>query len=126
MLALPDTTVLMDHLRGRPAVGRFAGCAIGAMRRVRRRSVSKRCTAASSLGKSNRRASSSTASGRIRWDLRKAGGGQRSFAARGRTLAQADCLIAAAAHLAFAVLIPGNPKDFPMEELRVEHRPVGE
>ncbi len=32
----------------------------------------------------------------------------------------------AVAHSAFAVSVTGNPKDFPMEEVRVEHWPVGE
>ena len=57
---------------------------------------------------------------------RIAGEWRRRFAARGRTLAQADCLIAAAAHSAGAVLVTGHPKDFPMEEIRIEHWPVGE
>jgi hypothetical protein len=36
------------------------------------------------------------------------------------TLAQADCLVAAAAVGVGAVLATGNPKDFPMEDLDVE------
>ncbi|HEX7289649.1 MAG TPA: PIN domain-containing protein [Conexibacter sp.] len=51
---------------------------------------------------------------------------RRQFAERGVTLSQADCLIAAAALGVGARLITGNPKDFPMTELTVEHWPVGE
>ena len=47
------------------------------------------------------------------------------FAARGITVGQADCLIAAAAVGAGARLATGNPRDFPMEGLEVEHWPVG-
>jgi predicted nucleic acid-binding protein len=56
----------------------------------------------------------------------QAGDWRREFARRGRTLAQADCLIAAAALSLGARLATGNPKDFPMRELTVEHWPVGE
>ncbi|GAC1414088.1 MAG: hypothetical protein NVSMB57_09650 [Actinomycetota bacterium] len=44
---------------------------------------------------------------------------------RGITLAQADCLIAATALNAGASLATGNPKDFPMPDVRVDHWPVG-
>jgi predicted nucleic acid-binding protein len=57
---------------------------------------------------------------------RLAGFWRRSFARRGRTLAQSDCLIAAAAVGIGARLATGNPKDFPMKGLVVEHWPVGE
>jgi predicted nucleic acid-binding protein len=57
---------------------------------------------------------------------RLAGFWRRSFARRGRTLAQSDCLIAAAAAGIDARLATGNPKDFPMKGLSVEHWPVGE
>jgi predicted nucleic acid-binding protein len=57
---------------------------------------------------------------------RRAGEWRRHFARRGRTLAQADCLVAAAAHAVGGRLATGNPKDFPMRELVVEHWPVGE
>lgn len=42
------------------------------------------------------------------------------------TLAQADALIAAAAFGIGARLATGNPKDFPMKELQIEHWPAGE
>ena len=44
----------------------------------------------------------------------------------GITLAQADCLIAAAAVSIGVPLATGNPKHFPMSELSVEHWLVGE
>ena len=54
-----------------------------------------------------------------------AGSWRRQFEARGITLAQGDCLIAAAAIGAGARVATGNPRDFPMPELEVEHWPVG-
>ncbi len=53
-----------------------------------------------------------------------AGSWRRDFAAQGVTLSQADCLVAAAAFSAGARLATGNPKDFPMPGLEVEHWPV--
>ena len=55
----------------------------------------------------------------------QAGEWRREFARRGRTLAQADCLVAAAALSVGGRLATGNPKDFPMRELTLEHWPVG-
>ena len=55
----------------------------------------------------------------------RAGRWRAEFAARGVTLSQADCLIAAAALGVGARLATGNPRDFPMTELEVEHWPVG-
>lgn len=55
----------------------------------------------------------------------QAGEWRRRFAQHGVTLWQADCLVAACAYAAGATLVTGNPKDFPMEELTVEHWPVG-
>lgn len=54
-----------------------------------------------------------------------AGDWRREFASRGVTLWQADCLIAAAAHVHSGALVTGNPKDFPMQEITIEHWPVG-
>ncbi len=54
-----------------------------------------------------------------------AGNWRRDFASRGVTLSQSDCLIAAAAVSAGASLATGNPKDFPMPGLEVEHWPTG-
>lgn len=54
-----------------------------------------------------------------------AGTWRRDYAEAGTTLHQADCLIAAAALGIDASLATGNPDDFPMPELTVEHWPVG-
>ena len=55
----------------------------------------------------------------------QAGEWRREFAAAGRTLSQADCLVAAAAHGVGGRLATGNPGDFPMDKVAVEHWPVG-
>jgi len=55
---------------------------------------------------------------------RRAGEWRRTYASRGRILAQADCLIAAAATTIGGRLATGNPRDFPMPELVVEHWPA--
>jgi predicted nucleic acid-binding protein len=55
----------------------------------------------------------------------RAGDWRRDHALMGMTLAQADCLIAAAAVSLGVPLATGNPKDFPMRELEVQHWPVG-
>jgi predicted nucleic acid-binding protein len=54
-------------------------------------------------------------------EARLAGAWRSAFAERGRTLSQADTLIAACAHHKGATLATANVKDFPMPELRVEH-----
>jgi predicted nucleic acid-binding protein len=127
---LLDTTVLIDLLRGRPgalsrlAALRMAGdsphaCAVNVEEIVR-----------------GLREPEHAAAHRLFGGLRivplgakegwRAGDWRRKFAAHGRTLAQADCLIAAAALSLGGRLSTGNPKDFPMPELAVEHWPVGE
>ncbi len=55
----------------------------------------------------------------------QAGAWRHDFAARGVTLSQADCVVAAAALSAGARVCTGNPKDLPMTEINVEHWPVG-
>jgi predicted nucleic acid-binding protein len=57
---------------------------------------------------------------------RQAGAWRRAYAGRGKTLSQSDCLVAAAARTLGGRLATGNPRDFPMSELAVEHWPVGE
>jgi tRNA(fMet)-specific endonuclease VapC len=49
----------------------------------------------------------------------QAGEWRFSFARRGTPLATTDCLIAATAHGNQAIVVTGNVKDFPMEEVRV-------
>ena len=55
-----------------------------------------------------------------------AGQWRRAHASRGQTLAQADCLVGAAALSAGGRLATGNPRDSPMKQLSVEHWPAGE
>jgi predicted nucleic acid-binding protein len=55
----------------------------------------------------------------------RAGEWRGEQARRGRTLTQADCLVAAAALSVGARLATGNPRDFPMRELEVDHWPAG-
>jgi hypothetical protein len=55
----------------------------------------------------------------------QAGEWRRRFAARGTTLAQADCLVGAAALAVGGRVATGNPRHFPMRELTVEHWPTG-
>jgi predicted nucleic acid-binding protein len=56
----------------------------------------------------------------------RAGEWRQELSRRGRTVSQADCLVAAAAVAIDARLATGNPADFPMPDLTVEHWPVGE
>ena len=123
-----DSTVLIDFLRGRPAVGRLA---------VLRGSGDVPATTAVNVEevvRGLRPRELSAAEGLFRglvvlpvdvsaaWT---AGTWRRDFAARGVTLFQADCLVAATALVNRATLVTGNPKDFPMAELTVDHWPVG-
>ena len=55
----------------------------------------------------------------------RAGTWRRSFASKGVTLHQADCLIAAAADGIGAALATANVDDFPMNEIEVQHWPAG-
>jgi predicted nucleic acid-binding protein len=125
---LLDTTVLIDALRGRAAAERLRAlrgegpppyiCAVNVEEIWR-----------------GVRPGEEEAVERLRGALRvaplrgeegeRAGRWRAQFAAKGTTLAQADCLIAAAAFGVGARLATGNPKDFPMAELSVEHWPVG-
>jgi predicted nucleic acid-binding protein len=125
---LLDTTVLIDALRGRDAARMLRGlhgqgsapyvCAINVEEVWR-----------------GTRAGEEEAVGRLLGALRiaplgraegeRAGRWRSEFASRGVTLGQADCLIAAAARGVGARLATGNPRDFPMAEIEVEHWPVG-
>jgi predicted nucleic acid-binding protein len=127
---LLDTTVLIDLLRGRPGATtrlralRAAGdqpyaCAINVeevVRGLRAREVE----AARSLLTGLRTVELGYAEG---W---RAGEWRRDFAVLGSTLTQADCLVAAAATSIGGRIATGNPKDFPMAGLVVEHWPTGE
>ena len=126
---LLDTTVLIDVLRGRAAGGRLLDL---------RRAGDVPCVCAVNVEEVFRglRSGEEADADRLLRALRmvplgldegrKAGEWRRSFAARGQTLSQADCLVAAAAYSAAARLATGNPKDFPMTDVLVEHWAVGE
>lgn len=130
MGVLLDTTVLIDLLRGRPGtVERLA---------VLHRRGAVPYTTPINVEEVHRglRQTESHAAMRLFDGLRitqigrsegaRAGEWRRDHAETGVTLAQADCLIAAAAVSIGVVLATGNPKHFPMRELSVEHWPVGE
>jgi predicted nucleic acid-binding protein len=125
---LLDTTVIIDLLRGRPGALRRLNalrgsgdsphvCAINVEETVRGLVPSERETARA-LFRGLRVIPLTEVEG---W---RAGEWRRTYASRGRTLAQADCLIAAAAVTIGARLATGNPRDFPMTEVVVEHWPA--
>ena len=126
---LLDTTVVIDLLRGRSeAVRRLRGL---------RDAGDTPCVCAVNVEETVRglRPAESEPAGRLFRGLhvvplgepegRQAGEWRRENAARGLTLAQADCLVAAAALSVGGRLATGNVKDFPMPELAVEHWPAG-
>lgn len=103
MLVLLDTTVLIDYLRGRPAVGRVNAlldrshplCTTPVnFEEVVRGLWSSEASAADNLFDGLRVVPIGRAEGH------RAGEWRRWFAARGATLSQADCLVAAAARRA--------------------------
>lgn len=127
---LLDTTVLIDLLRGRPGAAtrlralRVAGdlpyaCAVNVEEVVRGLRAAE-AEGARSLFAGLRIVDLGGVEG---W---RAGEWRRDFAASGSTLTQADCLVAAAAASIGGRLATGNPKDFPMPALAVEHWPAGE
>jgi predicted nucleic acid-binding protein len=125
---LLDTTVLIDALRGREAAERLRRlrgegappyvCAIN-VEEVWRGTKPGEEEAVGRLLGALRIAPLGSAEGE------RAGRWRSDYAARGLTLSQVDCLIAAAAVSVGARLATGNPRDFPMGELEVEHWPVG-
>ena len=129
MRVLLDTTVLIDYLRGKPAVERVNALLAGG---------DTVCTSPINVEEIIRgvRAGETVAVEQLfdglqvvsigRAEGRQAGEWRRRFAADGTTLSQADCLIAAAALAVDAVLATGNPRHFPMSGIEVEHWPVGE
>jgi predicted nucleic acid-binding protein len=123
-----DSTVLIDFLRGRPAAGRVM--ALRASGDVPATTAINIEEIVRGLRASETEAARQLFSGLIVLpiDIRaawQAGAWRRTFAARGVTLYQSDCLVAAAAWINRGALATGNPKDFPMRELKVEHWPVG-
>jgi predicted nucleic acid-binding protein len=127
-LYLLDSTVLIDYLRGRPAVERVA--ALRETGDVPATTAVNMDEIVRGLQAGEEPAARSLFAGlavlplgrRVGW---QAGEWRRAFAARGITLYQADCLVAGAAWAHKAVLVTGNPKDFPMNDVTVEHWPVG-
>lgn len=129
MLQVLDTTVLIDHLRGRPAAERVLA--------LQGRGITAATTAINveeivrGLRPPEKQEAQELFDGLVVLPVTAdaawlAGDWRREHAARGTTLWQADCLIAAVSVLAGAPLATGNPKDFPMDELDVLHWPVGE
>jgi predicted nucleic acid-binding protein len=128
MLQVLDSTVLIDFLRGRPAVGRVL--ALRASGDVPATTAINVEEIVRGLRHAETQAAQRLFSGlivlpvdaRAAW---QAGTWRRTFAARGVTLYQSDCLVAATAWVNDGALATGNPKDFPMRQLKVEHWPVG-
>jgi predicted nucleic acid-binding protein len=127
MLVLLDTTVLIDHLCGRPAVARVD--------RLLRDGATVATTAINveevvrGMRNTERGVVDDLLAGLVVVPIgeaaaRQAGAWRAEYASRGTTLHQADCLIAAAAEVHGGRLCTGNPEDFPM--ISVEHWPVGE
>jgi predicted nucleic acid-binding protein len=126
---LLDTTVLIDVLRGRGAGRRLLGLRSSGdvpfvscinVEEIWRGLRPGEEADAARLVEGLRLAELGRAEGRL------AGQWRREAAARGVTLSQADCLIAAAAVGVGARLATGNPRHFPMEEVEVEHWPAGD
>ena len=128
MLCVLDSTVLIDFLRGRPAVGRV---------RALRHAGDVPATTAINVEEIVRglRPSETKYSPAVQRASCITGGFQRClasgnvaahFRSSGVRLYQADCLVAAAAMVNDATLAAGNPKDFPMREVKIEHWPVGQ
>jgi predicted nucleic acid-binding protein len=129
MRVLLDSTVLIDALRGLPAQQRIEALELS-------RDIP--CTTAVNVEEVVRglRAEEIDSARRLFRGLEilpldveegwQAGEWRQAYGTRGMTLWQADCLIAAAARFSNAKVATGNPKDFPMEEVVVEHWPVGE
>ena len=126
---LLDTTVLIDLLRGRPETAarvrslhahgdHLYTCAVN-VEELTRGLRPREAPAADALVRALFIAPLRDVEGTL------AGTWRRDFAARGRTLSQADCLIAAAAVAVGARLATGNPKDFPMRGPPVENWPSG-
>jgi predicted nucleic acid-binding protein len=125
---LLDTTVLIDALRECPAAQRIqesldAGqipwiCAVNVDEVLRGTNAEQEAVVLRFLNGLHL-----APIGRVEGE--RAGRWRRDYASKGITLSQSDCLIAAAAVAIDARLVTGNPRHFPMPELRVEHWPVG-
>jgi len=127
-MLLLDSTVLIDFLRGRPAAGR-----VDALLRAGETLATTGINVeeiARGLRPDEEEGARRLVAGLVILPIGSdegwlAGMWRREASARGVTLAQADCLIAAAAALSTAHLATGNPKDFASMPVAVEHWPVG-
>ena len=128
MLKVLDSTIIIDYLRGRPAVARVDGLErtgdIPATTAINVEEVVRglRPTEVGAATRLFRGLVVLPVDTQAAW---RAGEWRRGFGALGITLSQADCLIAATASVRSAVLVTGNPRHFPMSDLVVEHWPVG-
>lgn len=127
-LLLLDTTVLIDVLRGRPAAHRVLTLRRGGT--VPTTSAINIEEIVRGLREREHSIADQLFAGLLvlpidRPQAELAGKWRRDFAARGVTLHQADCLIAAAAVTAGARLATANVNDFPMADLVVEDWPSG-
>lgn len=126
LTTLLDTTVVIDLLRGSPAIrarletvaDRFLISAI-TVDEVLAGMRSHEEAATSKLLDALPVASVARAEATVSGDWR------RQYRARGVTIKRGDALIAACALLRGATLATANVRDFPMAELRVEHWPSG-
>jgi predicted nucleic acid-binding protein len=124
---LLDTTVLIDVLRGAPAADRILAMRLSELPFVCAINVEEvwRGLRLSEVEDAARLIDALPLAELGHAEAKRAGEWRRDYASKGVTLSQADCLIAAAAVGVGARLATGNPKDFPMQEVAVEHWPVG-
>lgn len=129
VLRILDSTVLIDYLRGRPAVARVAALHdagdIAATTAINVEEIVR------GLRPAEVEAAATLFTGLVVLPIDKraawqAGEWRRTFASKGVTLWQADCLIAATAANHGGSLVTANTRDFPMPEVDVVHWPVGQ
>jgi predicted nucleic acid-binding protein len=123
-----DTTVLIDALRGRPAMDRIRHL-VAARESLFTTAINVE-EIVRGLRPKEKPSAEALFTGLIVLPVRqdeaeRAGSWRREYAERGITLHQADCLIAAATATVGALLATGNPKDFPMIGISIEEWPVG-
>lgn len=128
-LVLLDTTVLIDVLRGRPAGDRLRSLRAGGdtplTSPINVEEVTRGLLTPRELAAAERLFDGLPVLPLGRREAARAGAWRRAFDRKGVTLSQADCLVAAAAVRAGALLATGNAKDFPMSEVVVQDWPVG-
>jgi predicted nucleic acid-binding protein len=127
-LIVLDSTVLIDHLRGREAAQRVARL-VNAHETLATTTINVE-EIVRGLRPTEQALAEALFAGLIILPVgyREAllsGAWRRDFASRGTTLGQPDCLIAACTVTAGAKLATGNSRDFPMLGADVEEWPVG-